>query len=332
MRYFGSKASTVPSVYQLVVERVRNGSLCDPFGGTATVGSHFKSRGWEVWCGDVLLAAHFFQVARVELDALPDFGRLLPRIGLHSTDDLLALLNGVQTESGWLVEEFSRKRPCFTIQNARRIEACRRLITSWAGSGWLRRDERALLLASLVEGMDKVANTAGTYYSYLKTWHRKALNPFWFEFIPVTTGKQPCRAFIGDALSLVSRRRFDVLYLDPPHNGRNYARYYHLPESIANCTTPPSARKSGVPAGTRPPSDYGTQTRGLVALRKLLEAADFGLLVLHYSDAGVWTHTDVVSLLGHFGPVEEVSVTGLGYTTSSRPRAAVDRVYVVQHG
>lgn len=329
MRYFGSKASTAGAVYDAVAKRVPGGSLCDPFGGTGIMGSRFKSRGWEVWSGDILSSAHCFQVARVHYDVLPRFRRLLPNIGASSTDDLLSVLNRADTRNGWLIEEFSRRRPCFTPGNAGRIEACRQLITEWMASGWLGEHESAFLLASLVESFDRVANTAGTYYSFLKSWHKKAMRPFSFEFIMPTWGAQPCRAFLADAQALVRKRCFDVLYLDPPYNDRNYARYYHLPESIACCAEPASARKSGVPSETKAPSEFGSRSAALPALRRLIDSARWRLLVLHYADGGALRHGDILQLLGEYGPVEETTVTALGYTTSSHSRSVPQRLYMV---
>src|SRR4030042_1499802 len=112
MRYFGSKVSTIETIHNLISKRMPSGSFCDPFGGIGSVGSYLKSKGYNVWSGDVLNFAHFF-----------------------------------------------------TDRNARKIQACRRKIRAWAQKGWLSYDERAVLLASLINNMDRVANTAGTYYA-----------------------------------------------------------------------------------------------------------------------------------------------------------------------
>lgn len=46
--------------------------------------------------------------------------------------------------------------------------------------------ENSLLTASLIDSMDWVANTAGTYYAYLKGWSHKASRTFRFNLVQPT--------------------------------------------------------------------------------------------------------------------------------------------------
>lgn len=68
-----------------------------------------------------------------------------------------------------------------------------------------------------------------------------------FELIPPTTGGGKGQAFYEEASSLVRRREFDLLFLDPPYNERCYASYYHLPETLAKHIEPEVSGKAGVP-------------------------------------------------------------------------------------
>src|SRR6185436_6043411 len=115
---------------------------------------------------------------------------------------------------------------------------CRIRINQWCRNNWVTQNQRAVLLASLINSMDRVANTAGTYYAYLKSWHRKALKPFRFELVRSSRGPQKGHCILADANTLVGSREYDILYLDPPFNERCYSSYYHLPESLARRHTP----------------------------------------------------------------------------------------------
>jgi adenine-specific DNA-methyltransferase len=188
MRYFGSKVSTIETIHNLVSKRVPSGFFCDPFGGVGSVGSYLQSKGYSVWSGDVLKFAHYFQIARLKFSQPLSFKRVIDKLGLENRNDLIDLLNSITPQDGWFVKQYSEKRHFFTDRNARKIQACRRKIMAWAQKGWLGYDEHAVLLASLINSVDKVANTAGTYYAFLKKWHRKALNDFRFELIlPVSS-------------------------------------------------------------------------------------------------------------------------------------------------
>ena len=84
MRYLGSKGSVVETVYELVSALVPKGTFCDPFGGIGVVASRFKRAGYSVWTGDVLHAAHCFQVARIGLSQPPRLMAVRRHVGLES--------------------------------------------------------------------------------------------------------------------------------------------------------------------------------------------------------------------------------------------------------
>ena len=332
MRYFGSKGSTVEKLHDLISARIPTGTFCDPFGGIATVGSYFKARGYGVWTGDILTAPHYFQVARVKLDRTPSFGRLKTVLKLQRGEQIVEVLNSQEPRDGWLTKEYAKKRMFFSKENAGRIESCRAKINEWSSEEWLTGNERAFLLASLVNSVDRVANTAGTYYANLKFWHRKSLKPFQFELLRPTRGTQDCHCFLGQARELVGTRKFDILYLDPPYNERCYASYYHLPETLAKGETPRVRGQSGIPASQRVCSDFNRPRLATRALESLLADARFKLLAFHYSDHGLVARNSIRALLSHLGHVEEFKLYSRGYTTSRMSRTVEQRLYLVQNG
>ncbi|HSZ05332.1 MAG TPA: DNA adenine methylase [Solirubrobacteraceae bacterium] len=330
MRYFGSKASVSGAVLDLVGEHVVTGSFCDPFGGIGTVGAAAKERGFRAFCGDHLAFAHAFQVARVESQRLPRFAGLRES-GIYGADDLREALNATPGIDGWLVREYAVKRRFFTRSNAERIEATRTRINVWQDAGLITRRERAVLLASLINSADRVANTAGTYYSHLKHWDRKALLAWRFDWVMPAPGQAGCRALLADAATLAGRQRWDVLYLDPPYNARAHGAYYHLPETFAKGGEPLVAGKAGVPQGPSQRSDFCSPRRALSALEGLLAASRFGLLVFHYAEHGIISLADLRRTLSAHGALQEYVLAAPGYTTRSRRRVVNHHVFAV-HG
>ncbi len=331
MRYFGSKVSTIETLCDLVSQRVSSGSFCDPFGGIGSVGSYFKSKGYSVWSGDILNFAHFFQIARLKFSRPLSFRRVIDKLGLESRNDLIDLLNAITPKKGWFLKEYSDKRSFFTGRNARKIQACRRKIITWGQEGWLNHDEHAVLLASLINSMDKVANTAGTYYAFLKKWHRKALNDFRFELILPVSSKSKGYCFHEPANTLVKRQHFDILYLDPPYNQRSYAHYYHLPETIALEKTPKVHGMSGIPRDISGESRFNRPREAKHALVDLLNSASFNFVVFHYADNGIITPREVRDILSSYGEIEDFLVDSKGYTTTEKPRKVKHHLYLVQN-
>lgn len=332
MRYLGSKTSSAPHIVDLVRREYPTGSICDPFGGIGTVGSLFKRNGYAVTTGDQLVHAHYSQIARVQWDRLPEFPRLRRALGFPSTAAILAELNRqVAPASSWLVRQYALERRFFTLPNARRIAGCRNTIHRWYRHQLLTRHENALLLASLVDSLDRVANTAGTYYAYLKTWYRKSLYPFRFQLISPTPGTSRCHAFLGEATTVASEARCDILYLDPPHNARRYSGYYHLPETLCRPGAPRIHGLAGIPDKPGIQSDYNKPARAFYALSQLLLSCSYRFLVLHYSDDGLISPADLRHLLSSLGRLTEVTVSTPGYTSRPRVRRVEQRLYCVKH-
>ena len=331
MRYLGSKAATAETILKIVSDRVRDATFCDPFGGIGVLGSTFKRNGFEVHCCDILQNANNFQVARIARSRVPAFRRLLKQTKMRGVSDVLRSLNLATQYSGWFECEYSIQRQFFTRPNARRIAGCRRMILAWDKEGWLTDSERAVLLASLVSSMDKVANTAGTYYAYLKNWYRKSLRPFEFRLISPTRGRSGCTSTLCDAVDLVASRKFDVLYLDPPYNDRCYSGYYHLPETIALQSTPRVKGMAGTPHNQKRVSRFNCRATATDALNQLIKASSFRLLILHYADDGLIPPSEIRNLLGPLGTLHEYLVGARGYSTGNGARTVNQRVYVVEN-
>jgi adenine-specific DNA-methyltransferase len=333
MRYFGSKRSTVDALYKLIAARISPvATFCDPFGGIGVVGSYFKGKGYRVCVGDHLTFAHNYQIASIVASRTPTFRKVRKALGLATSQQVVEQLQQARGKRGWLSREYSEQRQFFTHENALRIEACRQTIREWNKSGLLSPTEKAVLTASLIDSIDKVANTAGTYYAFLKNWHRKALRPFQFALIQPTRGQAGCTAVKTEASDLAHKREWDVLYLDPPYNARRYDAYYHLPETLALETEPHVLGKAGIPLRTPVISEFNRPSQAANALRSLLACARFRLLVLHYSDQGLITRQEIEEMLDPFGPIQRTTLISMGYNTHGKPRPVEHAVYLVLRG
>ena len=331
MRYFGSKESTNRTILELVSSRIPNGVFCDPFGGIGSVSSRFKSAGYTVWSGDILNFAHYFQVAKIQYSASPSFKKLFKNNPFSSINEMELYLNTIEPVEGWFVIEYAKKRKFFTVENAGKIEAIRKIFQKWEKEKLLTDGERKVLLASLINSMDRVANTAGTYYAYLKSWNRKALQVFLFKLlIPLASKRHNCCHHI-EANELVKKRHFNILYLDPPYNKRSYPHYYHLPETIAMEKAPEIHGMSGIPVGVTNYSEFNRPSKAACALEKLISNASFDLLVFHYADGGLIEPKRVVKILKQFGKLTERLIEAKGYTTAASNNSIYHHVYLVEN-
>ena len=327
MRYLGSKTLLLQDIGNLLASYRPGTVFCDPFGGIGTVGSYMKQRGFQVTSGDLLQFAHFFQVALIELDDIPPFPGVTYE--WNGTGGLEEYLNSLRTDYGWLIEEYCNKRQYFTLDNAQRIQACIDMIWGWNSEGKLSHEEYAFLTASLIHSMDKVANTAGTYYAYLKTFYRKARQTFQFKFLHPVEGQTKCQCFLKDANTLVRDHPCDILYLDPPYNTRDYAKYYHLPETIAKGIAPIAIGKSGIPQRQDTRSLYIVKSRVESSFSELIQQAQCKTIILHYTDKGLLSNQFISQTLSKLGTVEEYLFDCKGYQTKGVVSDSQHHVYKV---
>lgn len=93
-----------------------------------------------------------------------------------------------------------------------------------------------VLLASLMYAMDKVANTVGHYDAFIK---KSVVDKKIFLKIPEKLDiKSNVDIFSEDSNELVKKVSADIAYIDPPYNSRQYARFYHIWENVAENKKP----------------------------------------------------------------------------------------------
>jgi len=68
------------------------------------------------------------------------------------------------------------ERLYFSDENALKCDSIRNKIESWKKDNLINDNEYYFLLTSLLEGIDKVANTASVYGAFLKKLKKSAIN------------------------------------------------------------------------------------------------------------------------------------------------------------
>lgn len=303
MRYIGNKRKLIPFIAEGLEELGIDGvSACDPFAGTASVARFLKRRGYAVASADIMSFSFTLQWAYVVVDELPRFERLRG-IGSEDGDRLIATvehLNRLEPRPGYVHEHFcpdgragsEHDRRYFTPGNAARIDAVRGRIERWRQDGLLNDDEFHVLLTTLIEAADRVANTTGVYAAYVKSWQPNAMKPLRLRPPRLTTGTGlECRAYRADAVDVMRRLEpFDLLYLDPPYNTRQYAGYYHIPEIIAEGwfdEVPVLRGKTGLPEDEEKRSDWSRRNRCEAAFTELVATAPCRHILMSYNSEGI---------------------------------------------
>jgi adenine-specific DNA-methyltransferase len=287
MRYIGNKTRLLPFILRALKRSgIDVGSVHDAFAGTASVSRALKERGWRVHSSDLLMSSYVFQRAYVVADSADS-----------SLDEMAGELNWLSPRAGFISEHFapssegaSGGRMYFTPENAGRIDAAREELEIWRKGGRIDDDTYYVLLAAIIEGADRVANTAGVYASYMKRWQPNAKRRF--EVIPEmpVKGGEPADAKLMDATEAAKEiGEVDLLYIDPPYNSRQYVAYYHIPEILARGWTdsvPHIRGKVGLLAGEEGRSQWSHGRRVKKLLSSLLEATGARHALISFNSEG----------------------------------------------
>jgi adenine-specific DNA-methyltransferase len=326
MRYIGNKTRLLPFLRSTLRRLgVTAGIAHDAFAGTASVGRALKEDGWRVVSSDLMTYSHVLQQAYVVARRVPSFRLLIagdaelrralrsPALrqssnGAGSAGMLSRVASYCSTllppRRDFMTEEYTpvgaAGRMYFTPDNGSRLDAVRAQLHGWKTAGLLDDAAYHLLLAALLEGADRVANTAGVYAAYIKSWQPNALRPLELQpRVPVPGGG--CKAFQGDAVEVASRiGKVDLLYVDPPYNSRQYVGYYHVPEIIArgwHPEPPPIAGRTGLLAEHDLRSDWCSAGRVRGAMADLLTATGARHILVSYNSEGLLPEGELRDLL-----------------------------------
>lgn len=316
MRYIGCKLNLLPSIEHLVMDTlgVREGVFCDLFAGTATVGAHFKKQGFQIISNDLLELSAAFQHALIANNTAPEFAGIIDTLGdvgdadlftsLSPYNQVIAWLNCLPGKKGFIFNAYcpsgSNKcgRQYLSDVNGQKLDAIRQHIQTWREAGDITEKEFYLLLLPLVEATSKVANISGTYAAYLKHWDARTYKPLTLVPVDIIRSCLSHSVYRRPANELVAEIRCDVLYIDPPYNTRQYITNYHLLETLARYDNPSLHGKTGLrDYDASEKSAYCSKSACLSAFTDLIEKADARHIVVSYSNEGILSPDEILSVL-----------------------------------
>jgi adenine-specific DNA-methyltransferase len=313
MRYIGNKTRLLDFIRRVLRRRgIAPGRAVDPFSGTASVARALKRWRFAVHASDIMEYGYVLARAYVEVAGKPRLEGLADVTGGSGLRHALSYLNGLPGQPGFMYEHYSPEggaggrhgRMYFTPANAARIDAIRSCIEKWRDAGRLDDDAYHTLVAALIEAADRVANTTGVYAAFVKSWQANAVRPLQLRTERHVYGNG-CSAARADAIEAVAQAgEFDLLYLDPPYNARQYAGYYHIPELIARGWYDGAVRtrgKTGLIDDRAQRSDWSSSRRCEAAFEALIATARSRHIVMSYSAEGIIPEATIERTLRAWG-------------------------------
>lgn len=294
MNYIGSKGALAPFILSsasLFAGTLHEKTVCDLFGGTGSVAEAFGLTCKTLIANDVEPYSALWLHQRL--------------CGVATDEALLEQMRQASCE-GVVCEHFSplgeAKRGYFTPENARKIDGARELVGIWEKT--LAPEQIKALLASLLEGADRVANTTSVYGSYLKHTKFTATQPLNLRALPAS-GLTNATVHNREGLALLQEVKGDILYLDPPYNHRQYGLNYHVLNAIARNEARGIKGKSGF--GDYYRSRWCQKRAVQEELRATLKTASFRYILMSYNDEGLLDAKRIRSIFEAFGRYDCVS-------------------------
>ncbi|MCX6789821.1 MAG: DNA adenine methylase [Candidatus Gribaldobacteria bacterium] len=321
MNYIGSKLSLLQFLEESINKVVDKNChvFCDLFAGTGIVGSYFKRKGYRIIANDIqyysyVLNRHYIGNHK-ELPFLKLTKEIseLKNIEINNRKNFVcSYLSNLKGAKGFIYKNYcvggtknkNEERQYFSDENGMRCDAIRQKVENWKKEKLITDNEYYFLLATLIETIDKRANTASIYGAFLKQLKKTAQTPFVLKPAELIMNDQEHQVFNEDINNIASKIEGDILYLDPPYNHRQYATNYHILETVAKYDNPKIHGKTGLRDYQNQKSLYCSKSQVKKAFRDLILKAKAKYIFLSYNNEGIMTFNDIkeiMSLRGKYG-------------------------------
>lgn len=296
MNYIGSKYSLMGFLKDTIsnVTGYKSGeghTFADLFAGTGVVGSAYKNMGYYVISNDIQHYSYVLNKHLIENVPVLD-------------DSPLDELNSLPGVEGFVYKNYcagsNSERNYFTDSNGQKCDAIRMRLEELRCNGDIDDSVYYYFLASLINSIDKYANTASVYGAFLKHIKKSAQKDFKLELLPVINGVKG-EVHNDDINSIVKQVSGDILYLDPPYNARQYCANYHVLETISRYDNPGLKGKTGLRDYDDQKSRYCSKRTVEKVFDDLISNARFKYIFLSYNNEGLMSLEAIKTIMSKYG-------------------------------
>ena len=324
-RYLGNKYKLLSFIKEVIKsENLKINSIFDVFAGTGAVASAFTDK--TIIVNDILYSNHLAHLTWFN-PSIIDVKKLKEIIKKYNE------LNEIKEEN-YMSLNFGNTY--FSTKVCRKIGYIREDIEKLFINKNINERERAILITSLLYGIDKIANTCGHYDAYRKgANYQEDFIMEMPELYDKLSKKNKC--YNMDSNELVSNIKCDLAYLDPPYNSRQYCDAYHLLENIAKWEKPEVKGVAKKMDRTNLKSDYCT-TKAVEAFEDLINKINCKYIILSYNNTGdnangrsnaKLSDNDIIRILSKKGDVKIFSKSYKAFTTGkSENNANKERIFL----
>lgn len=233
-KYIWAKNKLSNWILEIINKEVLNNyslSFADLFAWTWAIWSKAKEFWYEIISNDLQYYSYIMNYWKVYLNKTD-----------KNINKYITLLNNLDWIKWFIFENYSEwwkwERLYFSKKNWMKIDAIRIKLEELKNRKEITIDSYNYLLYLLLVEVNKVSNTTSVFSTYLKKIKDTAKNTIELKQIKIIDNKKQNLIYNEDINNLVKKINFEIVYLDPPYNWRQYSKAYHILETIAKYDNP----------------------------------------------------------------------------------------------
>lgn len=302
LNYIGSKQTLCPILTNIITSEISDIKLLsflDMFAGTGSVGFRFQDLTNNSSANDLEYYSFVINSALLKCSYSTKLQSIIDHSNTLEGVDGLIFTNYAENDNS--------ERMFFIPENARKCDAIRIHIESLKNSNTININEYYFLLASLIVSMDKVANTSCVYGAYLKEYKKSALKLM--NVIPIHT-KTDVNSEANYVFNMTAEELskkdiyYDIVYMDPPYNQRQYSANYCPLNYIAYYDKNIVLKgKTGTIDGYNK-SNFCSKMKVYDSFKTILDNMKCKYIFISYNNEGLLSYDELVELLSSYGELK----------------------------
>ena len=302
LNYIGCKHTLFNTLLKVCKENItdtKDKTFMDLFSGTGVIGYNMSQHFKLCDANDLEYYSYVINYA------------LLKSVYTEKIKNIIVICNKLDMVEGLIYKNFSpnpdSERMFFTNNNAKKTDAIRQYIQTQLEMKIISEQEFYFLLASLLVSIDKVANTSCVYGAYLKQFKKSALKDIVLVPIHIRTDlNEGNNVFNGlaEKFSEPESRYYDVVYMDPPYNQRQYSANYSPLNYIAHYDQEIVLKGKTALIDNYNKSDFCKKTEVKKSFRNLISGINCKYLIISYNNEGLLSSEEFKTILLNKGFVK----------------------------
>jgi adenine-specific DNA-methyltransferase len=295
LNYIGCKHTLFNTLFSVCKENIvdmKNKTFMDLFAGTGVVGFNMLDNFSSCNANDLESYSYVINYALLKCNYTENIKKLIENC------------NKLDVIEGLIYNNFSPTSTCermfFTNNNAKKSDAIRQYIQNQFELNKITEKEFNFLLASLLVSIDKVANTSCVYGAYLKEFKKTALKDIVLQ--PIHTKRdlnEENNVYnkLAEHFAESDSTYFDVIYMDPPYNQRQYSANYSPLNYIVHYNKDIVLKGKTALIDNYNKSNFCKKTEVKKAFTELINGVNCNYLIISYNNEGLLSIEDFQKIL-----------------------------------